>query len=149
MAAPIPLTTLRDDVAALNRVLARTNGPVLFAAHAYAGAVIAAVNGERVRGLVYVAALAPDEGETVAQVFYKDAPHAMAPKLVPDAAGFIWMPDTGFANAFAHHGTVEQLALAKAVQRPISVRCIQEPAPKPLWKVETRVVFDRRRGSND
>jgi pimeloyl-ACP methyl ester carboxylesterase len=134
VAAPIPLTSLSDDAAALNRALARTKGPVLLAGHAYAGAVIAAVNDERVKGLVYVAALAPDEGETVAQVFYKDEPHAMAPKLAPDASGFIWMPDDGFANAFAHHGTKDQLALCKAVQRPISVNCIQEPAPKPLWK---------------
>ena len=134
MAAPIPLTSLSDDAAALNRALARTKGPVLLAAHAYAGAVIAAVNDERVKGLVYVAALAPDEGETVAQVFYKDEPHELAPKLAPDASGFIWMPDDGFANAFAQHATNEQLALSRAVQRPISVNCIQEAAPKPLWK---------------
>jgi len=134
LAAPIPLTSLSDDAAALSRALARTTGRVLVAGHAYAGAVIAAVKEERVRGLVYVAGLAPDEGETVAQVFYKDEPHAMAPKLVPDASGFIWMPDDGFANAFAHRATKDQLALAKAVQRPISVKCIQEPAPKPLWK---------------
>jgi pimeloyl-ACP methyl ester carboxylesterase len=134
IAAPIPLTSLSDDAAALNRVLGRTSGPVLLAAHAYAGAVIASVSNERVRGLVYVAALAPDEGEKVAEVFYKEPPHAMAPKLAPDAAGFIWMPDDGFANAFAHRATPEQIALAKAVQRPISVNCIQEPSPKPLWK---------------
>lgn len=134
VAAPIPLTSLSDDAAALKRALARTSGPVLLAGHAYAGAVIAAVNDERVKGLVYVAALAPDEGETVAQVFYKDEPHAMAPKLAPDAWGFIWMPDEGFANASAHRASSQQHALSKAVQRPISVNCIQEPAPKPLWK---------------
>lgn len=133
-AAPIPLTSLSDDAAALKRALARTTGPVLLAGHAYAGAVIAAVRDERVKGLVYVAALAPDEGETVAKVFYRDEPHAMAPKLVPDASGFIWMPDEGFANAFAHRATKEQIALCKAVQRPISVTCIQEPVPMPLWR---------------
>jgi pimeloyl-ACP methyl ester carboxylesterase len=134
IAAPIPLTSLRDDAAAVNRVLARTSGPVLLAGHAYAGAVIASVSDGRVRGLVYVAALAPDEGETVAQVFYKEPPHTMAPKLAPDAAGFIWMPDEGFANAFAQRATPEQIALAKAVQRPISVNCIQERSARPLWK---------------
>ena len=134
IAAPIPLTSLSDDAAAINRVLARTSGPVLLAGHAYAGAVIASVNDERVRGLVYVAALAPDEGETVAQVFYKDEPHPQAPKLSPDADGFIWMPDDGFQNAFAQHATREQIALCKAGQRPISVNCIQQPAPKPLWR---------------
>ena len=134
IAAPIPLTSLGDDAAALKRTLAKTKGPVLLAAHAYAGAVIAAVNDERVKGLVYVAALAPDEGETVAKVFYLDEPHALAPKLAPDEWGFIWMPDDGFANAFAHRATREQIALCKALQRPISVNCIQEPAPRPLWK---------------
>jgi pimeloyl-ACP methyl ester carboxylesterase len=134
IAAPIPLTSLSDDAAALKRALARTSGPVLLAGHAYAGAVIASVNSERVRGLVYIAALAPDEGETVAHVFYKEPPHAMAPKLSPDDAGLIWMPDDGFANAFAHRATADQIALARAVQRPISVKCIQEPSPKPLWK---------------
>jgi pimeloyl-ACP methyl ester carboxylesterase len=134
VAAPIPMTSLSDDAAALSRTIARTKGPVLLAGHAYAGAVIAAVNDPRVKGLVYVAALAPDEGETVAAVFYKNEPHAMAPKLAPDDAGFIWMPDDGFPNAFAHHGTKDQVALCKATQRPLSVKCIQEPAPKPLWK---------------
>lgn len=134
IAAPIPLTSLSDDAAALRRTVARTKGPVIVAGHAYAGAVIATANDERVRALVYVAALAPDEGETVAQVFYQDEPHSKAPKLAPDADGFIWMPDDGFANAFAQNATPEQIALSKAVQRPIAAKCIQEPAPKPAWK---------------
>ena len=69
IAAPIPLTSLSDDAAALQRTIARTRGPLILAGHAYAGAVIATANDERVKALVYVAALAPDEGETVAQVF--------------------------------------------------------------------------------
>jgi pimeloyl-ACP methyl ester carboxylesterase len=72
--APIPLTSLSGDAAALNRVLGRTDGPVLLAGHAYAGAVIAAARDEKVRSLVYIAALAPDEGETVGQVFYREEP---------------------------------------------------------------------------
>lgn len=134
IAAPIPLTSLEDDTAAVQRALARTTGPVILAGHAYAGAVIAAVNDERVKALVYVAALAPDQGETVAQVFYRDQPHPQAPQLAPDADGFIWMPDDGFRNAFAQHATAEQIALSKAVQRPIALKCIQEPVPKPAWR---------------
>jgi len=134
IAAPIPLTSLSDDAAALKRTLARTEGPVIVAGHAYAGAVIATANDERVKALVYVAALAPDEGETVAQVFYRDESHPKAPQLAPDADGFIWMPDEGFANAFAQNASGEQLALSRAVQRPISVQSIQEPAPVPAWK---------------
>jgi pimeloyl-ACP methyl ester carboxylesterase len=136
MAAPIPLTSLSDDAAALRRTIARTEGPVVVAGHAYAGAVVGTANDERVKGLVYVAALAPDEGETVADVFYRNASHPKAPKLAPDADGFIWMPEESFAEAFAPNATAEQIALARAVQRPIAVKCIQEPVTAPAWKTK-------------
>jgi pimeloyl-ACP methyl ester carboxylesterase len=134
VAAPIPLTSLADDTAAVKRAISRTDGSVILVGHAYAGAVIATVNDERVKALVYVAGLAPDEGETVAQVFDRDEKHSQSPKLAPDADGFIWMPDEGFKNAFSQHATTEQIALSAAVQRPISVKCIQEPAMKPAWR---------------
>ena len=134
IAAPIPLTSLGDDTAALKRAIARTEGPVILAAHAYGGAVIATLNDDRVKALVYVAALAPDEGETVADIFYRDEPHPLSPKLAPDANGFIWMPADGFRNAFAQNATADQIALSAAVQRPIALRCIQEPVAKPAWK---------------
>jgi len=134
IAAPIPLTSLSDDATTLKRTIARTEGPLIIAGHAYAGAVIATANDEREKALVYVAALAPDEGETVAQVFYRDETHPKAPRLAPDADGFIWMPDEGFDHAFAQNATKKQIALCKAVQRPISIRSIQEPAPAPVWK---------------
>ncbi len=94
--APIPLTSFTEDVSALTRALERTSGPVILAGHAYGGAVIGAIGEERVKSFVYVAALAPDEGETVAQVFYRDEPHPEAPKLAPDQHSFIWMPADGF-----------------------------------------------------
>lgn len=134
VAAPLPLTSLSEDASALRRTLARTQGQVIVAGHAYAGAVIATAHDERVKALVYVAALAPDEGETVAQVFYRDEPHPQAPKLTPDADGLIWMPESGFDQAFAQNATAEQIALSKAVQRPIALKSIQEAAPAPAWK---------------
>ena len=134
IAAPIPLTSLGDDAAALKRTISRIQGPVIVAGHAYAGAVIATVSDERVKALVYIAALAPDEGETVAQVFYRDERHAQSPQLAPDGDGFIWMPEEGFRNAFAQHATADQLALSAAVQRPIALKCIQEPVAKPAWR---------------
>jgi pimeloyl-ACP methyl ester carboxylesterase len=136
LAAPIPLTSLSDDVAALDRALERIDGPVVLVAHAYAGAVIAATTSEKVRSLVFVAALAPDEGETVADVFYRDKPHPEAPQLAPDAHGFIWMPEEGFASAFSQHASPERAALFAATQRPIAVACIQEKAPRPAWKAK-------------
>jgi pimeloyl-ACP methyl ester carboxylesterase len=132
--APIPLTSLSDDAAALKRVIERTDGPVLLVGHAYAGAVIAAATDEKVRSLVYIAALAPDEGETVAEVFYREQPHPQAPRLQPDAYGLIWMPQEGFQNAFAQNGPEDVKAIIASVQRPIAVRCIQAPAPKPAWR---------------
>jgi pimeloyl-ACP methyl ester carboxylesterase len=134
--APIPLTSLTNDVTALSRALERTNGPVVLAGHAYAGAVTAATPEKRVKSLVYVAALAPDEGETVAKVFYRDEPHPEAPKLAPDPHGFIWMPEDGFQRAVAHKASPDQISVMAAVQRPIAVPCIQEPAPAPAWKTK-------------
>jgi pimeloyl-ACP methyl ester carboxylesterase len=132
--APIPLTSLSDDAAALRRVLERVNGPVLLAGHAYAGAVIAAARDDKVKGLVYIAALAPDEGETVAQVFYREESHPQAPHLQPDAHGLIWMPPEGFQNAFAQNASDDVKAVTESLQRPIAVACIQEAAPQPAWR---------------
>jgi len=134
MCAPIPLTSLTNDATALNSALERTCGPVVLVGHAYSGAVIAAVHNERVKSLVYVAALAPDEGETVAKVFYRDTPSPQQPKMVPDSHGLVWMPDDAFRRALAHNASADQTRIAAAVQRPIAVPCIQEPAPTPLWK---------------
>ena len=106
----------------------------MLAGHAYAGAVIALARPERVKALVYVTALAPDEGEKVADVFYRLEPHPQAPKLAPDGNGLIWLPQEAFAAAFAQNATAEDQAVLAAVQRPISVNCITVPAGRPLWK---------------
>jgi pimeloyl-ACP methyl ester carboxylesterase len=133
IAAPIPLTSLSDDVRAVNRVLRRTQGPLVLAAHAYAGAVISACDEPRIKSLVYIAALTPAEGETVADVFYRGARHHLSPNLAPDADGIIWMPDESFATAFAQNASPARLALLTATQRPIALPCIQERAPRPAW----------------
>jgi pimeloyl-ACP methyl ester carboxylesterase len=133
-AAPLPLTSLADDAAALNRSLDRTEGPIVLAGHAYAGAVIALARPERVKALVYVTALAPDEGEKVADVFYRLPPHAQAPKLAPDSNGLIWLPEGAFATAFAPNASADEQAVLAAVQRPIAINCITVPAGRPLWK---------------
>jgi pimeloyl-ACP methyl ester carboxylesterase len=133
-AAPLPLTSFQDDVAALDRTLERVDGPVVLTGHAYAGAVIGATRNDKVKALVYVAALAPDEGETVADVFYRGKPHPQAPKLAPDAHGLIYLPEAAFAAAFAQNASKEELAVLAAVQRPISPACITVKVERPLWK---------------
>jgi pimeloyl-ACP methyl ester carboxylesterase len=134
VAAPLPLTSLADDVAALDRTLERIEGPVVMAGHAYAGAVIGATRDEKVRSLVYVAALAPDEGETVAGVFYRGESHPQAPKLATDNHDLIWLPDSAFAEAFAQHASTAEHAALAAVQRPIALPCISVKVGRPLWK---------------
>src|SRR6204780_5419964 len=134
VAAPLPLTSFEDDVAALDRTLERVAGPVVLVGHAYAGAVIGAARSEKVKALVYVAALAPDEGETVADVFYRGKPDPQAPKLAPDAHGLIYLPEAAFAAAFAQSASKEELAVLAAVQRPISPACITVKVERPLWK---------------
>ena len=134
VAAPLPLTSLTDDVAALDRMIERVAGPVILVGHAYAGGVIGGARPDNVKALVYVTALAPDEGETVADVFYHAEPHPKAPKLAPDAHGLIWLPQDAFAAAFAPHASAEEQALLFAIQRPIAVPCISTKVARPLWR---------------
>jgi hypothetical protein len=134
IAAPLPLTSLADDVVAVDRALERFDGPVVLAGHAYAGAVIGATRNPRVAALVYIAGLAPDEGETVGDVFYRGQRHPKAPELKPDPHGLVWLPDTAFADAFAQHASQDEQAILAAVQRPINVDCIGVPVGRPLWK---------------
>src|SRR5271170_794756 len=134
--APIPLTSLSNDATALSQLLERTSGPVVLVGHAYSGAVIAAVREDRVKSLVYITALAPDEGETVAKVFYLNPNSSEAPKMVPDSHGFVWLPDDAFSRAITHKASPDESKVAAALQRPIGVHCIQEPAPTPAWKTK-------------
>jgi pimeloyl-ACP methyl ester carboxylesterase len=134
VAAPLPLTSLQDDVAALDHTLEHVGGPVVLAGHAYAGGVIGSTTAANVRALVYVAALAPDEGETVGEVFGRGTPHPNAPVMAPDPNGLIWLPDEAFPTAFAHRASAHERTLLRAVQRPISVSCITVPVGRPLWK---------------
>jgi len=147
--APIPLSSLNDDSAALRRVLERTNGPVVLVGHAYAGAVIGAADETRVKSLVFVAALAPDEGETVSQVFYRGEPHPDAPKLTPDPHGLIWMPEEGFRRAVAHRASADHISIMAALQRPIALKCIEDASPGARMENEAIMVLARRRRPHD
>jgi pimeloyl-ACP methyl ester carboxylesterase len=133
IAAPIPMTSLTDDITAVTSIVDRVDGPVILVGHAYSGAVIAGVDHEKVAGLVFVAGLTPQVGETVAEVFFRIEPHALAPKLAPGADGFAWLPETAFAQAFAQHASADMAAIMAATQRPISVQCIQEPIRLTSW----------------
>jgi pimeloyl-ACP methyl ester carboxylesterase len=134
VAPSLSLMSLADDVFAIDRASERVEGELVLVGHAYAGAVIGATRIPRVKSLVYVAGLAPAEGETVADVFYQAVPEPQAPKLVPDRHGLIRLPSDAFASAFAQDATNEEQALLSAVQRPISPACISVAVERPLWE---------------
>ncbi len=136
VSAQIPLTSLTEDIVAVQRVLGRVSGPVVLAAHSYGGAVItgAASAQPKVKALAFIAAMAPDEGETVGQLLHRVEPHVKAPQLVPDEDGLLWMSADGFANAVAPEATSEEITFMTATQKPIALKCLGEPMTKPAWK---------------
>jgi len=136
VAAQIPLSSFSDDVAALRKVLVRQEGPVVLAGHSYGGAVItaAAASNPNVKALVYIAAIVPDEGETVGDVFHRVPPHPSAPKLRPDVDGFLWLNVDAFRTAVAPDASSSETALMAATQKPIALQCLSEPMTEPAWK---------------
>jgi pimeloyl-ACP methyl ester carboxylesterase len=135
--AQIPLTSLSDDVAALKGLLRQVEGPVLLVAHSYAGAVITAAGADNpeVKALVYIAAIVPDEGETVGALFQRAEPQRNTrPPLAPDADGFLWLPPGAFANAVAPDASKEETDLMEINQHPIALKCLGEPMTVPAWK---------------
>ena len=136
VAAQIPLISLSDDAATLRRFLKRVSGPVVLVGHSYGGAVItAAGSGDpNVKALVYIAAMAPDKGETVHELLHRAAPHPSAPALVPDEDGLLWMSAKGFADAVALESSADDALLMAATQKPVAITCVQEQMTKPAWK---------------
>ena len=135
--AQIPLSSLSEDVAALKRLLRQVEGPVVLVCHSYAGAVITAAGADnpQVKALVYVAAIAPDEGETVGELFHRAEPQPNTrPQLVPDEDGFLWVAAGGFADAVAPAASAEETAVMQINQHPIALKCLGEPMTAPAWK---------------
>jgi pimeloyl-ACP methyl ester carboxylesterase len=130
----LPLSSMADDVAALDKVLDRVTGPVVLVGHAYAGAVIASTRNKNVRALVYIAGIAPDQGETVAEVFNRYEHDANVPQLAPDEDGWIRLPVAAFATVFAQHASPQEQQELAATQPPISPAAITAPVECPLWK---------------
>src|SRR6202051_4283337 len=97
-----PTVTLADDVAATKRILAAQDGPAILVGHSYGGVVITeAGNDPKVAGLVYIAAFAPDKGESVSALIKNPPPSAPAPPILPPQDGFLFLDKAKFAAAFA------------------------------------------------
>ncbi|AJX00098.1 alpha/beta hydrolase family protein [Burkholderia gladioli] len=138
-----PLTSLADDVAATESVLHRQTGDVLLVGHSWAGAVITqAGNATNVKGLVYLSALVPDDGESVADLLQRL--HAPMTGLAPDAQGLIWLDDArAFQHVMAADVPLAQARVLASVQQPVAATCftgkIQHAAwhDKPVWYLRT------------
>ncbi len=129
-----PLTSLADDVAATKRALARIEGQCILVGHSWGGMVITeAGNDERVSGLVYIAALAPDAGESMMDLLSKyEAPPAS--QHFQEQEGFIWISKEGVQKTFAGDLPLEQSALIYATQTAPSTSLLEATINLPAWK---------------
>jgi pimeloyl-ACP methyl ester carboxylesterase len=135
-AAQIPLTSLAEDIAVTRRLLSMQNGPTVIVGHSYGGAVISgAANGAPgVRALVYIAAFALDEGESLDALSKQGPPSAGAAEIAPDSNGFLWINRDGFHKAFVADATETEAAVMAAVQKPLSIASFTDRASTPAWR---------------
>jgi len=129
-----PLNSIADDVASTNRLINAQDGPVLLVGHSYGGAVITeAGNNPKVAGLVYVAAFAPDEGETCGGLAAKfpATPAFSEVKQIEDA--FLMLTEKGVMENFAQDLTTEELKMVFAVQGATQGAILSTPLKKAAW----------------
>ena len=130
-----PTTSLSDDVAATKRVIAEHKGPVILVGHSYGGAVITeAGNDPSVVGLVYIAAFAPDRGESVATLIKDPPPGAPVPPILPPQDGFLALDKTRFAASFAADVTPEKAEFMANSQVPWGLAALNGAVTQPAWK---------------
>jgi pimeloyl-ACP methyl ester carboxylesterase len=129
-----PLSSLADDVAAANRAMEQTAGPVVLVGHSWGGAVISqAGSNDKVKALVYVAAFALDQGESVNDLLKKGPPAPWAAVLRKDSAGFLTLPPDTVAKDFAQDLDAAQIRLIAATQGPWNERCIGDALTTGAW----------------
>jgi len=133
-----PLTSLADDVAATRRVLARQTGPTILVGHSWGGTVIteAGADAPNVVGLVYVAAIAPDVGESTADPL-KHGPSAPAgAAMKPDDGGFLWFDPAAYHDDFAADVPQTLTRVLSAAEQPIAAKAFSEPVSQAAWKTK-------------
>jgi len=132
-----PTTSLADDVAATRRVLAAQEGPVVLVGHSYGGVVITeAGNDAKVAALVYVAAFAPDRGESVSALIKDPPPGAPVPPILPPQDGFLFLDKAKFHAAFAADVDAEKAAFMADSQVPWGVGALSGAISAPAWKTK-------------
>src|SRR5881392_267085 len=132
-----PTKSLADDVAVTKRVLATQSGPVILVGHSYGGAVISeAGNDPKVAGLVYVAAFALDNGESVSSLIKDPPPGAPVPPILPPQDGYLFLDKAKFASSFAADVDVEKAAFMADSQVPWGVDALSGTISQAAWRTK-------------
>jgi pimeloyl-ACP methyl ester carboxylesterase len=136
VAAQIPLTSLDDDIGVTKNLLASQKGPTTLVGHSYGGVVIsgAANDATNVVALVYIAAFALDECESIESLGKQGPAPAGAAHIRPDDEGFLWIDRDGFSQAFASDVDPIEARIMAAVQKPLSVKSFTAKSGPPAWK---------------
>lgn len=130
-----PTFSLADDVAVTRRALATQSGPVILVGHSYGGAVITeAGNDPKVAGLVYVAAFAPDKGESVSSLIKDPPPGAPVPPILPPQDGYLFLDKAKFAASFAADLSPEAAAFMADSQVPWGLEALSGTITEPAWR---------------
>ena len=130
-------TSLADDVATTKRAIATQDGPVILVGHSYGGAVITeAGNDTRVVGLVYIAAFAPDRGESVSSLIKNPPPGAPVPPILPPVDGYLMLDKAKFPASFAGDVSPGEAAFMADSQVPWSVNALGGAVTEPAWKAK-------------
>jgi len=134
VAVQIPLTSFADDVAATQRAIALEDGPLLLVGHSYAGAVITEAGSDpKVAGLVYVSAVAPDNGESAFGLI-TSVPTPIGSELRPDNNGYVKLTPKGVAEDFAQDLSAKEIEVLTATQVPTNVAALKAEVSVPAWK---------------
>jgi pimeloyl-ACP methyl ester carboxylesterase len=129
-----PLSSIADDVASTNRLINAQDGPVLLVGHSYGGAVITeAGNNPKVAGLVYVAAFAPEEGETLAGLAQGFPPPPLFSEIQPIEDGYLLLSAKGVNESFAQDLSPEERSLVLATQGATQGAILTTPIKKAAW----------------
>jgi len=132
-----PTLSLADDVVATRRVIDAQDGPVVLVGHSYGGAVITeAGNDPKVAKLVYIAAFAPDTGESVASLIQNPPPDAPVPPILPPREGFLFLDSTKFRDSFAADVDADKAAFMADSQVPWGVAALSGAVGEPAWKTK-------------
>ncbi len=132
-----PTISLADDVAVTKRALATQTGPAILVGHSYGGVVITeAGNGPKVAGLVYIAAFAPDKGESVSSMIKNPPPGAPVPPIMPPQDGYLFLDRAQFRASFAADVSREAASFMADSQVPWGVEALNGAVTEPAWKTK-------------